>query len=168
MRDRFWMFAPLALAVWTVAGCGGAPAGYCPAYGKVSYKGEPAVGAVLFFRPQNKPGVKDVVFPSATVGDDGRFTVRSPGGDGALPGTYTVLVSWPETSQAAAEESPAQPAGKKKGAGAGKPSAARRKNKLDPLTADRLKGRYLNPDKALLTADIQPGAADLGTFEIKE
>jgi hypothetical protein len=164
MNQRFRVASSLLFTMLSVAGCGNQPAGYARAFGKLSYKGEPAAGALLVFHFEGKPQSADLVVPSATVEDDGSFDVVSPTGDGAPPGKYKVLVSWPADSSTA--EAPTDTKSKTKKKASSGPD--RRKNKLDTLAKDRLKGRYSNVDSPLTTVEVKAETTDLGSLEIKD
>src|ERR1700729_1067145 len=71
MNQRFRVASALLFTMLSVAGCGNQPAGYARAFGKLSYKGEPAAGALLVFHFEGKPQSADLVVPSATVEGDG-------------------------------------------------------------------------------------------------
>jgi hypothetical protein len=164
MNQRLRVASTLVLTMLSVAGCGIRPAGYARAFGKLSYKGEPAAGALLVFHFDGKPQSADFVVPSATVEDDGSFELVSPTGDGAPPGKYKVLVSWPADSSTA--EAPADSKSKtKKRASSG---SNRRKNKIDSMAKDRLNGRYSNVDTPLTTVEVKAETTDLGSLEIKD
>jgi hypothetical protein len=162
MNRRCWAASALLLTMVWVAGCGNQPTGYVRAHGKVSYKGQPAAGAFLTFHLEGKSASDGAVVPGATVEDDGSFEVASPNGDGAPPGKYKVLVSWPEDSPA--DGASANSKSKTKA----QVGPTRRKNKLDTLTKDRLKGRFAGVDKPLTTVEIKAETTDLGTLEIKD
>jgi hypothetical protein len=138
MRNCLSLAPVMAACLMVCAGCGGLNGRY-PVSGKVLYNGEPAIGAtVTFIR-------KDAASQShqGVVGEDGTFTLAGPAGEGALPGEYTVLVEWKEGS------------GKVKGRSPG-------------LNApDRLKKRYLDPKKPLLTATVEAKTNNLPPFELK-
>jgi hypothetical protein len=157
MIKRFRVASALLLTMLSLAGCGNQPAGYARAFGKLSYKGEPAAGAFLVFHLEGKS-------QSATVEGDGSFELVSPTGDGAPPGKYKVLVSWPADSSTA--EAPTDTKSKTKKKASIGPD--RRKNKLDTLAKDRLKGRYLNVDTPLTTVEVKAETTDLGSLEIKD
>jgi hypothetical protein len=137
------------IAIWIVAagilsapGCGNSN-GLHPVSGKVLYNGEPAVGATVSFVPKGAATGSEAETQFGVVKEDGTFTLAGPRGEGAPAGEYVVLVEWKEG------------AGKVKGRSPG-------------LNApDRLKGRYLNPTRPLLTATVQPKANDLPAFELK-
>jgi hypothetical protein len=105
------------------------------------------------------------IIPSAVAGDDGRFTVESqPLGYGAAPGKYKVLIQWPEDSDPAQARS----GSKTKTASVGeKKVSVTKRNKLDPVAPDRLKGRYMDSVKPQFHAEVKAGSTDLGTFELE-
>jgi hypothetical protein len=114
-----------------------------PVRGKVLHNGRPAAGATLYFHRQNVTDPLNEHTPQGVVAEDGSFTLAGPAGEGALPGTYAVLVEWKE--------------------GAGK-----RRGRAPALSApDRLRGRYMNPGRPLLHAEVKPAANDLPPLELK-
>ena len=42
-----------------------------------------------------------------------------------------------------------------------------KRNKLDPVAPDRLKGRYMDSSKPQFHAEVKAGSTDLGTFELE-
>jgi hypothetical protein len=164
MNQRFWVASAWLLTMLPVAGCSNQPVGYARAFGKLSYKGEPAAGALLVFHVDGKPQFGEIVVPSATVGDDGSFELVSPTGDGAPPGKYKVLVSWPADSSAA--DVPVDSKSKTKTTASS--GSNRRKNKLDTAAKDRLKGRYFSVDTPLTIVEVKTETTDLGSLEIKD
>jgi hypothetical protein len=135
---------PFAVAVWALTGssCGNA-AGLYRVSGKVLYQGAPAVGATVTFVRKAVADLLKEPTPQGVVQKDGTFTLTGPTGQGALPGEYIVLVEWKE--------------------GAGKVRG--RAPELSAL--DRLKKRYLNPAKPLLTVTVEPKSNTLPPFELK-
>jgi hypothetical protein len=124
-----------------VVGCGSG--GRYPVYGKILCNGEPAVGANVTFVRTGAAAGADLQAAQGTVQEDGTFALAGPAGAGALPGHYAVLVEWKEG------------AGKVRGRSPG-------------LNApDRLRSRYMNPNKPLLTATVEAKANNLPTFELK-
>jgi hypothetical protein len=65
-----------------------------PVAGRVTYKGQPPVGAQVVLHPVNAAETNDVA-PSGVVGNDGSFTVTvyEPG-DGAPQGDYVATIQW--------------------------------------------------------------------------
>jgi hypothetical protein len=141
MSRRF--LAPAAAVVaLTCCSCGDAN-GLYPVSGKVLYKGAPASGATVYFHREGAADRFQEQTPQGVVAEDGSFTLAGPTGAGARPGEYAVLVEWKEG------------AGRKKGRGPG-------------LSApDRLRHRYLNPNKPLLLAEVKPTTNQLPPFELK-
>ena len=155
-RSRVIVVVVPALAL-TLASCGGTAEGLAPVTGKVVCDGQPAAGAILFFHrqagePAPPPSSAGVV-PSAIVRDDGSYTVESTAlGRGAAPGKYNVLIQWPEQGDAAAAGGKTKTATVK-----GKQVIVAKHDKFDPVPSDRLKGRYADPGKPQLKAEIKPG-----------
>jgi len=143
VRDMRLLLSVITAALTlSCASCGNS-SGLYPVSGKVLYKGEPAAGAtVTFLRkdatdPINEPTAQGV------VQEDGTFTLAGPTGPGTRPGEYIVLVEWKEGA----------------GKGAGRAPA---------LSApDRLKKRYLDPSKPLLTVTIEAKSNKLSPFEVE-
>jgi hypothetical protein len=136
------LFVPLAASLGLCcAACGGG-SGLYPVDGKVLFAGSPAVGATLTFVRKGGDPTRETP-PQGVVKEDGSFTLAGPAGPGALPGDYAVLVEWKE--------------------GAGKT-----RGRAPALSApDRLKKRYLDPARPLLTATVEPKANTLPPFELK-
>jgi hypothetical protein len=113
----------------------------------VLYRGEPAVGATVTFVRKGQQGTKQDRMqehtPQGVVGEDGTFSLASPLGAGAVPGEYAVLIEW------------------KVGAGNGK-------SRSPGVTApDRLKGRYLDGARPLLSATVEARNNSLPPFELQ-
>ncbi|MCC6493768.1 MAG: hypothetical protein IT424_12200 [Pirellulales bacterium] len=65
-----------------------------PVRGRITFKGQPALGALVALHPQAGPR-EDVPTPRASVGKDGSFTLTTfVGGDGAPAGNYVLTVKW--------------------------------------------------------------------------
>jgi hypothetical protein len=147
-------FVSLAL---TCAGCGNS-AGLSPVEGKVLYKGEPAVGARLYFQRSDADASRGPV-PSAEVADDGRFWVTCGElGYGAPPGAYNVLVEWGEGPLRTHRAELAKKAGK----------GGVRGGKTELKADDRLHGRYLDPSHPKLHAEVKLGSNSLPPFELTD
>jgi hypothetical protein len=138
MRRKFIALA--AACALACSSCGSS--GLYPVTGKVLVNGEPAVGATVSFvrkgaaDPLKEPNAQGV------VGEDGSFTLSGPGGTGAPPGEYVVLIEWKE--------------------GAGKA-----RGRAPALNApDRLKKKYLDSGKPLLTATVEAKSNALPPFEL--
>jgi hypothetical protein len=158
----FYMLKRVVLVVvgtacaFPLAGCGNS-AGLVPVSGKVLYKGEPARGAVVYFQREGIPGAAQEIVPFGIVQDDGGFSLSCDGlGDGALPGSYTVLVEWRDGK--AGGVVPVKASGQSK-------LAKRVRVHAGP---DRLNGRYFDASKPLLHAEVKAGPNPLAPFELKD
>jgi hypothetical protein len=122
-------------------GCG--PSGVYPVRGKVLYQGKPAVGATVTFVRKGATDRMQEQVPQGVVSDDGTFSLASPLGSGAAPGEYAVLIEW-------------------------KVGADKVKGRSPGLNApDRLKRRYLDPTRPLLTATVEAKTNSLPPFELQ-
>jgi hypothetical protein len=162
--------AAIAALLLALTSCGGTGQGLYPVYGKVTFKGEPAAGAyVVFLRDgppaPGAPGAVGEEPPSATVEEDGSFTVScGDRGNGAPPGEYKVIIDW-RTGLAADAVKAQEEAEKKK---MGRRARSYKHDKHSMLAPDRLKGRYANPEKPLLTVAIKPETNNLPPFELTD
>ena len=141
--------------------------GLYPVYGTVTYNGQPAAGAVVYFHRKGGDSASlQGQIPTGIVDSSGKFSL-DPGnlGSGAPAGKYIVLVQWPDdsVSQAKATEENA----KTKAAKAAEKIRAR-KLKLDHIPSDRLKGRYALADRPLLSAELKPETNNLPAFELQD
>lgn len=115
-----------------------------PVSGTVKVAGQPAAGArVVFYGATPELTGPGTVSPAAEADENGVFHLRSyESQDGAPAGKFNVTVSW-------AEEVP---------------------EGVDPEVhrpKDRLKNRYLDPEKSGLTAEVPEGGVELPPFELK-
>ena len=82
-----------ACALALVAGCGG---GSKPdetvVRGQILYRGEPVAGGLIVFAPNPDRG-SDGPVVTATLQDDGSFTLTSPDGKPVPPGWYRIAVA---------------------------------------------------------------------------
>jgi hypothetical protein len=128
--------------VFACVGCGRS-SGIYPVSGKVLYRGEPAAGATVSFVRKGATDRMREQVPQGVVGGDGTFSLASPLGAGAAPGEYAVLVEW-------------------------KVGAGKVKGRSPGLSApDRLKRRYLDPARPLLTATVEAKTNALPPFELQ-
>jgi hypothetical protein len=156
MLKRVFLVVVGTACTFLVAGCGNT-AGLFPVSGKVLYKGEAARGAVVYFHRQGEPGTQRELVPFGIVQDDGVFSLSSDGrGNGALPGSYKVLVEWRD----------------REGNGVVPVNGKRQSNLVKRSRIhsgpDRLKGRYFNASKPLLEAEVKTGPNQLPPFELKD
>jgi hypothetical protein len=166
MCQRFLKATALAVLSLTLASCSGAGEGLYPVYGKVTCKGEPASGAyvVLVREGPAEPGATEGEPPSAMVEEDGRFTVTSADrGYGAPPGKYKVIITW-RTGLATDAAKDREAAAKKKRRG----GATFKPDKHEMLAPDRFKGRYADPAKSPLTAEVKAETNNLPPFDLTD
>jgi hypothetical protein len=134
------LFCAVAVCALACSSCGSS--GLYPVSGLVTYKGQPAEGAVVFFRrtgadPLNEQTIMGI------VRQDGSFTlVCGSMGEGAPPGEYAVLVEWRQSSNQAKGQAQKGP--------------------------DRLEGRYADPNRPLLHAVIKAERNELAPFELTD
>jgi hypothetical protein len=145
MNRALWFVIAL-----TCGACGGSNRLY-PVQGKVLYRGEPAVGAVVTFHRSDTGDTAPDQVAQGVVGKDGTFRLLTAGrGEGAAAGAYDVLVEW----------TAGLPAGPLSARGRG--GAGGRKG------TDVLKGRYADRARPLLHAEVKRGHNDLPPFELKD
>ena len=135
----------VALLLAALVGCQRGPerVPVYPVSGEVFYQGRPAAGALVIFHPRDTAvGEKLPMKPCATVGADGTFRLSTyDSGDGAPAGEYAVTVLWTTTRREEGAEG--------------------------EEVADRLGGRYANPEASRLTATVQAGDNVLKRFDLR-
>lgn len=137
MNRAIWSLILLALA-----SCNGSNRGLYPVTGHVTWKGDPATGAVVFFHRQDAGALKEQV-TMAIVDEEGTFQVVCGSlGKGAAPGDYAVTIEWKEVEGQ-------QKGGPRRG-------------------ADRLKGRYADPKNPRYRVTIRPERNELEAFDLTE
>jgi hypothetical protein len=116
--------------------------GLYPVSGQVTYKGRPAVGAVVHFHRVAGESIKEQSI-MGIVDQDGSFAlVCGHLGNGAPPGEYDVLVEWrqgPNEAKGLANKAP-----------------------------DKLQGRYANPKRPVLHAVVKSQNNSLPPFELTD
>jgi hypothetical protein len=147
--------ASLAFLLASIAfgGCGaGKPAPRYASYpvrGQVLFQGKPLAGALVTFHPVEESRFsQDIPRPTGHTDDDGKFRLTTTTtGDGAPAGPYLVAISGlaRPPSEGSVLPDPNKPLAK----------------------ADITKGRYLDPKKSGLKADVKEGENELPPFELK-
>ena len=141
MLLRLCLPAVLAASLASL-GCGNGN-GLYPVSGRVLFQGAPAVGATVTFVRKGAAASLNDQTPQGVVREDGSFTLAGPAGAGAAPGEYAVLVEW-------------------------KVGAGKVRGRAPALSApDRLKRRYLDAGRPLLTASVEAKSNALPPFELK-
>jgi hypothetical protein len=74
------------------AGCGSGETERVPVYGQVYYRGQPLAGGTLVFTPDTERGGRGPL-ALAEIGADGRYSLRTDGQPGAVPGWHRVTVA---------------------------------------------------------------------------
>lgn len=115
-----------------------------PVSGILKIGGKPASGAMIKFVPSRPPpglvagGKPSDRTPTAIVGADGRYTATTRhDGDGALEGSYKLLVVWMEEP----------PEG--------------------GLPRDRLRGKYFDDARPAAVVEVKPGANSLSPIDLR-
>jgi hypothetical protein len=142
MCARLLIFLAIASLTLLGSGCSGSN-GYYPVTGKVLHQGEPARGATVYFYSQEQTDRMKEHVPQGVVGDDGSFTLASPAGSGARPGSYAVLIEWKKG------------AGQFRGRGPGLGSP------------DRFNGRFMDPKRPVFRTEVKPDKNHLPAFELQ-
>ena len=100
MSTRLLFMVAAVLLATISASCSRSGPGLYPVHGTVTYKGQPAEGAVVYFHQQGgSPGSPRGLIPTAVVDSSGKFSLDCGDlGSGAPAGKYVVLVQWPDES----------------------------------------------------------------------
>lgn len=106
-----------------------------PVVGQVSYKGEPADGAVVVFQGiDEKLMGQQAPLPRAKCDTDGRFSLTSfKRGDGAPAGNYCVAIVWPSKVKSGEHMDPEE---------------------AERLSRDRLQGKYSDPKNPVFKVEV--------------
>jgi hypothetical protein len=134
----------LLIGFVAATGCGKGKLPRYPVHGSVNVDGKPADGAMVIFCPVTASEEAKTKRPFGMTGADGKFELTTiVQGDGAPPGDYKVLVQWPSNG------------------------GGDNRDGMRSIGPDRLKGKYMNLEKAELTATVQEASTDLPPFELK-
>jgi hypothetical protein len=137
----------VAVLIFVGAGCSGngdrKPV--YPVRGRVLFDGRPPAHALVIFHPLGAEG-KKAARPSATVGSDGTFTLRTyDANDGAPAGEYAVTVEWwLSTATSASHEGDSTP------------------------PVNRLPSRYARTKTSGLRVRVGAGDNQLAPFQLKK
>ncbi|MHB8897521.1 MAG: carboxypeptidase-like regulatory domain-containing protein [Thermoguttaceae bacterium] len=150
-------FASLICAVPLVSGCGGdsSDVGTVKADGVVTLDGSPVEGATVTFAPKAKEGRAATGLTDAS----GKFSLTTvQAGDGAMPGSYDVVVSKMVggTSQVTARTQEEYYAEVKKRQGA--PGGGEKPGADASAAKNELPEKYSVKERSGLTADVAAGA----------
>jgi hypothetical protein len=98
VRNRFFLFGSLLIVTACLSGCRNSN-GLYPVRGKVLYRGEPAVGAAVYFHRKDVADPLQEQTSQGIIGQDGAFELAGANGKGALPGEYAVLIEWKDATR---------------------------------------------------------------------
>jgi len=109
----------------------------------VNVDGRPADGAMVIFCPVTASDEAKTKRPFGLTSADGKFVLTTiEQADGAPPGEYKVLIQWPSNS-------------------------TDNRDGMRSIGPDRLKGKYMNLEKAELKATVEQAETNLPPFELK-
>jgi hypothetical protein len=136
----------LAIALTAlISGCGKSTK-YYPVQGKVTFRGAPASGALVYFHLKGNTN-PNLALPYAKVLEDGTFkVVMATGEEGAPAGDYDVTMYWPDTSAAGGD--------KEKGGSRDNPP-------------DKFAGKYLKAGPNTPAVTVKPEKNELTPFDLK-
>src|SRR5208282_23326 len=100
MSTRLLLVSAAVFLTTISASCSRSGPALYPVHGTVTYKGQPAEGAIVYFHQQGgSPGSAQSLIPTGFVDSTGKFSLDSGDlGSGAPAGKYAVLVQWPDDS----------------------------------------------------------------------
>ncbi len=124
-----------------ITGCSGGKV-LVPVKGTVKSKGQPLIGAMVMFHPEDPIGLT----ASGVVGDDGMFTLASGVDQGITPGNYTVTITWPDPSV--------------------KPTPQQMMQGMIEPGPDLLKGKYASRQSSSLKTEVTTSLTEPVTFEV--
>ncbi|MHC5538897.1 hypothetical protein ACYOEI_11815 [Singulisphaera rosea] len=141
----------MVLGLILLPACNGTPEGQVPVFpvsGQIQFKGKPLSRALVILHPADEAKYgSGVPRPSGRTDEKGQFLLRTFAlDDGAPAGSYRVSVSTvPERRSESGLFS----------------------NSKAALPTDVLKGRYLDPKKTSLTAEVKEGDNTLPPFDLR-
>lgn len=92
MARRLCPIGIVCLAVTIAGGCGKSKPAETVVRGQILYRGEPVSGGLIVFAPNPDRG-SDGPVVSATLNDDGSFTLTAADGKPVAPGWYRIAVA---------------------------------------------------------------------------
>lgn len=131
------------LSFQLLAGCGGESSDLVQATGTITVDGKPAAGAGVTYFPSTTTDATTVA--SGAADQNGKYTLMSDVKPGIAPGNYKVSVIWRDPAK---QKETAMSMGEIK----------------DP--PDLLKGRYADPNRSKLTAEVTDSTTELPALEL--
>ncbi len=150
-RSRGSKLLLATISVLSLSACDSTPEGRVavhPVSGQVQFQGKPLSGAVVTFYPADEGQVgKDVPRPTGRTNAEGKYELTTYAlADGAPTGSYLVAISSlppPKTETGLFN------------------------NLKAPLPVDILKGKYLDPQKSGLKAELKEDTSQVPPFDLK-
>ncbi len=153
----------VCLAALAILGCnqGGSSLDTVPVSGVITLDGKPVEGAVVTFAPTSTTGTA----ASGKTDASGRYqlTTQNPG-DGALPGSYNVIVS--KTEGDSTTSSVIKPGMTDEEATRAVMEARDAAGGVDPVIKDVLPVKYKSTAESGLKAEVAPGKGEFN-FDLK-
>jgi hypothetical protein len=140
MPRRAYAIASACLALLVLAGCGDRGQKEIVVRGQVLYRGEPIAGGFIVFAPDAERG-SDGPLVTATIQDDGSFTLTAADGKPVSPGWYRVAIA---------------------------PKAGTVEAPTPERPYPGLPARYRNPARSGLEREIKAGADNTFTFDLDD
>jgi hypothetical protein len=123
-----------------------------PTFGRLSFDGAPAAGAMVFLHPADDAGKKadwSAGYPRATIGPEGDFHMTTyETQDGAPPGKYVMVVTWSGLTLANQADEAETRGDREAG-------------------EDRLDGRFADPATSKIQLNVAGPRADLGHIQLQ-
>ncbi len=141
MCKGYFLLGAVSLFAPCLSGCGNSNALY-PVRGKVLCKGEPAVGAVVYFHRTSAADSFNQLIAQGVVQQDGTFELACASGKGAVPGDYAVLIEW----KVGAGQTPGRSPG--------------------IAAPDRFEGKYLDRENPQFQVLVKPKKNQLPAFDL--
>ena len=133
-------FSIAFVVVLAAAGCSRS-SGLAPVTGKVTYKGQPVPGATIVFM-----GDENTRPATAVSGADGSYSLMTLDAKGAMPGSYSVVVT--KTDAPPAGEPPSME------------DAAKLANRPPPAPKELLPAKYADATKSPLKFEVKAGQSN--------
>jgi len=132
---KFWIVAAVAL----VAGGCSRSSGLVPVTGTVTYKGQPVPGATVVFM-----GSENTRPATAVTQADGSYSLMTLDAKGAMPGSYTAIVTKTDAPSASGEPPSME-------------EAAKQVNRPPPPPKDLLPAKYSDAARSPLKFEVKAG-----------
>ena len=130
----------VCIALTVAGGCGKSKPADTVVRGQILYRGEPVSGGLIVFAPNPDRG-SDGPVATATLNDDGSFTLTAPDGKPVAPGWYRIAVA---------------------------PTAGSVRVPTADRPYPGLPAKYRNPSLSGLDREIKPGADNVVLLDLED